>query len=174
MSQADNSFTAAVRKSITMLRAYALRWTRDQDEAEDAVQSALESAWKAWPSYDPARSEASTWLCLIVKSRLIDRHRRALKQPRDLGFDLSDAHDSGTMDSAEDWASYLDTQRAVARLDADHRTVLELAASGETYSEIARRLKIPMGTVMSRLHRARKRLQVATDAAEGGEAQRPA
>lgn len=127
-----------------------------RSEVDDALQDAWTKAWKAWESASPERREA--WLFRIVRNCCLDRHRArtwlALPAEESLPFEL-DTELEG-----------IEVSEAVALLDqlrpALRETLYLRAVEDRSYDEIAAVLGVPIGTVMSRLHAARKKLQTRT------------
>lgn len=125
----------------------ARRLLPQQDEAEDALQDALLIAWRKFPDYQPG-TNCRAWLFRILRFSIQSYRRRVGSVP------LVDEH------SAPACLPDIDLARALARLSAPFRRVIELADIEErSYQEVARRLRIPIGTVMSRVHRARIQLR---------------
>ena len=151
------------------LVAVALRIVRDRDDAEDVVQEALLKACRSLTRFE-GRSAFSTWLHRIVVNAGLDRLRRhQARHERPLGDDEREpARVDGDADlvdeqTPERLVSRRETGAAVrgalARLSPSHREVLVLREfDGESYRDLARLARCPVGTVMSRLHHARHRL----------------
>lgn len=143
------------------LRAYALRLTRSSSAADDLLQETATKAWLGWSSFDASR-RPRPWFYTIMRNVWHDSWKRDQRIPTDSPADLDQlAGDGGT--EANSWASFLDARRAIDDLDRNQREVLELAIAGEPYAGIASTLGIPIGTVMSRLFRARKKLEALSD-----------
>ncbi len=130
----------------------------DLAEAEDVAQEAFVKAWLALPSYKPALGSWRAWLCRIAINLAIDFHRR--QRPRqDLDEALPDPA-SGPADQAEAALRAKAVRTALAQLPEASRAALILKEYADlSYAEIAAALNIPMGTVMSRLNYARRRLR---------------
>jgi len=144
----------------------ALRYARaivGPDTAEDACQEAWLRAWRAWGSADPDKAEF--WLRTIIRNCCFDARRRAgYVCVSDLSPDQQAAPDDAALAALELstlWAG-LDRLSPVLRETLWLREVLALP-----YAEIARRQKIPVGTVMSRLHAARVQARRLRAAAAG-------
>jgi RNA polymerase sigma-70 factor, ECF subfamily len=135
--------------------ALAMAVLRNRADAEDVVQEAAMKGLRAIETYDLDRPFAGWWLA-IVRNCCRDwlRRRRADIRPVPLNEDLdAPPRDEPDGDNWEDIAA------AMAKLSAPHRQVLEMRYFGEcSYREIAEALDLPAGTVMSRLHSARKAL----------------
>lgn len=143
---------------IPALRRYARLLTGDATRADDLVQDTLERACIKWPLWRPG-SALRSWLLTLM-------HNLHANQRRDFRHD--DGHavlDESVEPLHEPLAGVgerLDLQQALARLSPALREVLLLVTVEEyTYAEAAAILDIPIGTVMSRLHRAREQLRAA-------------
>ena len=144
---------------------FALQLTRDADSALDLTQEALLRLFRRLDRLDPARP-VRPWLLRIVRNLAVDRARRRAVRPE--GFladpplvEMADEHQD-----PEARASRRELQSLVwhelAALTAEQREILALRDYLDlSYDEIAQVLAIPRGTVMSRLHRARRRLETA-------------
>jgi RNA polymerase sigma-70 factor (ECF subfamily) len=156
-------------------RVYRLAYNvlRDREEAWDVAQDAFIRAYQALPNF---RGQAAfyTWLFRIVMNVAADRARQRAARGRAFGTDPVPEEewdrvmvDERPGDESPDQAAARGQQRAriVQALDTlpeHHRTIVVLSdLEGLSYREIAEVLDIPMGTVMSRLHNARKRLRAA-------------
>lgn len=135
----------------------AYRMVGDRHEAEDLVQEAFRSAWKSRDRYEIGRGDRA-WLASILRRRIVDRWRKHAP-PATLASDA-------TMDlgvSADDplAGDYTDEmQQSLALLPAELRETLLLVVVGElTHQEVADLLQVPLGTVLSRVSRARRRLR---------------
>lgn len=157
------------------LLSKAQRLTASDAEAEDLVQ---ETYMRAFRSYGTFRSGTNlrAWLFRILTNAHINRYRARKRRPEETGLDeLEDAslHRRATEEpwgqSAEDalleQISESEVLSAVESLaPAYRRTVLLADVEGYSYKEIAERLDIPIGTVMSRLHRGRRILRDSLEA----------
>jgi RNA polymerase sigma factor (sigma-70 family) len=146
-------------EQIPALRRYARALTGDAWAADDLVQDTLERAcakWRLWL----AGSDLRAWLFSIMHNLHVDQIRQRVRQGG-----LSQATDwteleqePAAPDAALDGA--LDLQRCLLRLPPEQREVLLLVTLEDLgYAEVARITRVPVGTVMSRLSRARHRLQ---------------
>lgn len=155
-ADAASDFEAFYRERATDARRYAatILAQRAAFDLDDALQDAWARAWKAWAQADPARRDA--WFFRIVRNCCLDVHRRS--RPTE---PLEDAH-APAIDLTEPVASRLDARRTIevlTQLKAPLREALWLReAMGLSYAEIAEVQEVPIGTVMSRLHTARKRM----------------
>jgi RNA polymerase sigma-70 factor (ECF subfamily) len=135
----------------------AYRMVGDQHEAEDLVQEAFRSAWKSRRLFRPGGGERA-WLASILRRRVVDHWRRA-KQPTPLGGENTIEIAQPPEDPARDELSD-EMQRALGELPEQLRETLLLVVVGElTHQETADLLEVPLGTVLSRVARARSRLR---------------
>lgn len=148
-------FESLIARTEGLVRRVLRRNARAAD-VDDLVQETYLRAWRALPAFR-GESRVTSWLTRIAlnvaRNRFRDERRHALVlEPRDLA---APAADSDQHDAALEHAY----RSAVDRLPADLRTVFLLhEGEGLAYREVAERLGCPIGTVMSRLHRARARL----------------
>ena len=140
---------------IPRLRRYARALVGDRAGADDLVQDTLERAWTKLHLYRQG-TDLRAWLFTVMHNVHVNRIRAArLADPLD--DDLPELASRGTQSDA---LVLRDLDRAIARLPADQRAVLLLVTLEEmSYDEVARTLGIPIGTVMSRLSRAREKLR---------------
>lgn len=141
---------------IPQLRRYARALTGDPWAADDLVQDTLERACGRWQLWK-AGSDLRAWLFAVMHNLFVDDARRAVRQAgQRVGID--DLADELTApDEAPEQA--IDLQRCLMRLPHDQREVLLLVTLQDlSYAEVARITGTPVGTVMSRLSRARTRL----------------
>jgi RNA polymerase sigma-70 factor (ECF subfamily) len=148
---------AEIVACIPSLRRYARGLTSDRARADDLVQDTLERAWsraRLWGGVTDMRA----WLFGILHHLFVDRLRGQRRSPEDdAGEYLPDSADRA---SPADRLELRDLERALQRLPAEQREVLLLVGVEEfSYQEAAGVLRVPIGTVMSRLSRARERLR---------------
>jgi len=143
---------------IPALRRYARALLRDRSAADDLVQDCLERAIGRWHQRR-ADGDPRTWMFAILHNLAMTRLHRAAGRPPHIG--IEEVGEAGLAVSArqEDLLRYQDLLAKVAQLPDEQRTVLLLVTVEElSYAETAKVLDIPVGTVMSRLSRARERL----------------
>jgi RNA polymerase sigma-70 factor (ECF subfamily) len=145
--------------------AYNLaRWLlRNEHDAEDAVQEACLRAWRAFDRFRGGDGRA--WLLTIVRNVCYTRLRQVRREPVLEAFE-DDAHGATENPAEAQAVAWRETKgellrQALERLPAEFREVIVLhELEGLAYREIAAVAEIPLGTVMSRLARARHKLQV--------------
>src|SRR5436190_1621329 len=148
----------------------ARRMVSTREEAEDLVQDTYARAFRSWQQYTPG-TNLRAWLLRILTNLNIDRGRRVQRTPDQQPLEEGDYHlynrlESTMADENPDEERVLErlSQNAVvdalAEVPHDFRDVLVLIDIGEfSYAEAAQILDIPVGTVMSRLHRGRRILK---------------
>jgi RNA polymerase sigma-70 factor, ECF subfamily len=154
------------------LYSAALRMTRNPSDAEDLVQETFLKAYRAYDSFEEG-TNLKAWLYRILTNTFINKYRADSRRPRqsELG-DVEDlymyrrisrgdaAESRSTEERVLDGLVEDDIRRAVEELPENFRLPVLLAdLEGFSYKEIAEILDIPIGTVMSRLHRGRKAMQ---------------
>ena len=163
-------FEEAAMPYIDALYNTAYRMTRNAQDAEDLVQETYLKAYKYYDKFTEG-TNFKAWLFRILKNTFINSYRKRQQEPPQSAFDeIEDAFESqvssqsGAIPNPEEDAleNVLDedVQRALDALPDEYRMVVILADLEDfSYQEIAEILDIPVGTVMSRLYRARRRLE---------------
>jgi RNA polymerase sigma-70 factor, ECF subfamily len=140
-----------------------------RDEAEDLVQETYARAFRSWRSYTPG-TNLRAWLLRILTNLNIDRGRRSQRAPQTTALEANDYYlydklaESDGSESDEDRVverlSQDDIVTALSAVPHDFRDVIVLVDIGDfSYQDAANILDIPIGTVMSRLHRGRRILK---------------
>lgn len=142
---------------IPHLRRYARALTGDRFFADDLVQDTLERAWGRLHLWRPG-SDLRAWLFTIMHNLHVNQARtRRSEESMDL---RNEPMESGARPSQEDRLGIRDLAMALRRLPHEQREVLLLVGLEEmSYQEAAEVLRVPLGTVMSRLFRGRERLR---------------
>jgi RNA polymerase sigma-70 factor (ECF subfamily) len=144
---------------LPRLRRFARALCHDVDTADDLVQAACERALNAAASFAPG-TRLDSWMCRILQNLWIDRCRSAAS--RGPHVDLDAALELQGADGRRDTEAQLMLARvrlAIAELPEEQRLVLALVSiEGLSYRDAAEQIGVPIGTVMSRLARARARL----------------
>jgi RNA polymerase sigma factor (sigma-70 family) len=140
---------------IPRLRRYARALVGERSSADDLVQDTLERAWAKLHLYRRG-TDLRAWLFTVMHNVHVNRVR-STRTNDPLEDEMPELAQRGTQPDA---LLMRDLDRAIARLPADQRAVLLLVTLEEmSYEEVARTLGIPIGTVMSRLSRAREKLR---------------
>ncbi len=157
MASLSNIQREVILADLSPLRRFCLSLTGSQADADDLLQSTVE---RLLDKGMPADANATKWAYRVCKNLWIDELRSREVRQRDPG--LADDH-FDTAPSAEESATgqrqMLAVGEALEKLPHDQRLALTLVAvEGKTYAEAAEILEVPMGTIMSRISRARKQL----------------
>ncbi|MGH8083524.1 MAG: RNA polymerase sigma factor [Lysobacter sp.] len=148
---------AALREQLPSLRRFARWLSRDPHTADDLVQSALERAITRWDSRHDDQA-LRPWLFAIVYRQFLDAQRRSQRYAGLLSrFGIGAAESEP---SAEREFVARSTLEALQRLPVEQRSLLLwISVEGLSYQDVADILEVPIGTVMSRLSRARQALR---------------
>ncbi|WP_421993980.1 RNA polymerase sigma factor [Reyranella sp.] len=142
---------------IPALRRHAFALVREHAGADDLVQDTLERALLHWGSRRPD-GDLRAWLFTILRNLHLDARRRSSRRGTSVAIDDTDLADPAT--SPEAAAEARDVLAALDRLPEEQKSLLLLVGVEDfSYDEAARILGLPMGTVMSRLSRARQKLR---------------
>jgi RNA polymerase sigma-70 factor (ECF subfamily) len=171
----QRQFSEQAMEFMPSLYTAALRMTRNPADAEDLVQETYLKAYRSWASFTQG-TNLKAWLYRILTNTFINSYRSKKRRPEQTELDevedlylyrrLGGLEAAAAGRSAEDEAMDLftdtDVKAAIEALPEQFRIAVLLAdVEGFSYKEIAEILDIPIGTVMSRLHRGRKALQKA-------------
>lgn len=178
-ARAAREETAMSRKSefdtialphVDFLYNMALKITRNQEDARDLLQDTILRAYRFFERFQEG-TNCKAWLYRIMKNTFINHYRKQRRRPSEVQFDAIEGLQEGraeslgteAMDPEEtllNTALSEDVRAAFDTLPAEYREVLVLGiVEGFSYREIAAMVGCPIGTVMSRLHRARKIMQ---------------
>lgn len=166
----DEIFELELLPHADALNTFAYHLTYNDADANDLVQEAFLKAYRFIDKYEVG-SNAKAWLFKILKNAFINNYRKKSKQPTKVDYEEIISYHDGENDT--NYASYMDLREemfqhmmgdevtiAINRLPVDFRTVILLCdIEGFTYEEISKIIDIPIGTVRSRLHRARNLLK---------------
>jgi len=165
-------FQADALPLLDSLYGAALRMTRNPQDAEDLVQETMLRAYRAFDRFE-AGTNLKAWLFRILTNAYINTYRKRQREPQKVSadeveeFDLyQELKDHGTQFEATPESIVLDSLvdsdiiDAIEDLPEQFRLAVVLSdIEGFSYAEMAEIMDVPMGTVMSRLHRGRKALQ---------------
>lgn len=164
----DEEFRREALPHMNALYNFAMQLTQDSDDAADLLQETYLKAYRFWDKFEKG-TNCKAWLFRIMKNSFINFYRKNTRSPEKLDYDeIEEIYE--TIKSDEQNPNNLERQiynnifdddvmNAIKSLPEEFRTVLLLCdVEGMTYEEIADFLDIPIGTVRSRLHRARKLL----------------
>lgn len=177
-TESQRVFRESVERLMDRLYGTALRLTRNPDEAEDVVAEAVASAWQKLDQLKDL-SHLEGWLFRILHNTFISlRRRRYCREDREVSYDQETEDDDTRFSLFEhlhqpfllwvgrpekDFINHLleaDLRKAVDHLPESYRVIVVMVEiQGYTYEEVAGILDLPLGTVRSRLNRARSLLQ---------------
>jgi len=168
-AEIDAFFESEMMVHIRPLYHFAFRLTNDEDDANDLVQDTFLKAYRFIQSFERG-SNAKAWLFRILKNSFINNYRKNSKEPSQIDYEEAETFLNTGISS---WSESIDLRDKLFRglvgdeitnalnlLPVDFKTVIILCDIEEfSYEEIAKITDIPVGTVRSRLHRARKLLK---------------
>lgn len=166
--QQTQEFEREALPHLNALYSFAVRLCRNRDDAQDIVQETFLRAFRFFDSFEPG-TNCKAWLFRILKNTYINKYRHDAREPETVEYDvIEEFYESVRADYTEStngeekfFASMLgdEVTAALDSLPEDFRTAVVLCdIEGCTYEEIAAFLDCPIGTVRSRLHRARSML----------------
>ncbi len=168
MDDLRKEFETEALPHMSALYSFAVRLTRDRDDAADLVQETYLKAFRFFDKFERG-TNCKAWLFRILKNSYINRFRKTSKAPDTVEYDAIEEFYETIRDSSVE-TSVLEEQvfdnalddevaKAIESLPEEFRTVIILCdIESFTYEEIAEFIDCPIGTVRSRLHRARKLL----------------
>ena len=167
--QKEKVFEEEFLPHINSMYNFAYRLTFEEDDAKDLVQDTYLKAFRFIESFERG-TNARAWLFRILKNSFINDFRKKSKQPVKVDYNevatyynSEDVDETITTDLRAETVQHMmgdEITNALNALDVDFRTVIILCdLEGFTYEEMAKILDIPIGTVRSRLHRARNLLK---------------
>lgn len=167
---------ACIREYGGLVWSLALKMSPGREEAEEGVQEVFIDVWRHASRFDPAVSSEATFVAMIARRRLIDRHRRRRSRPSFASLADSCQPAAAAAGDVVELAEEADrVRRLLDRLRPEERRVLELATGeGLSQSAIAERTGMPVGTVKSLARRGLIRLrQLAHASSETSQAAMP-
>ncbi len=167
VAQGDRrSFEELYERFSGVLFSTAYRVLNNQEAAEDVLQDVFVQIWEKAPLYDPTRGKPMTWAVTLTRNKSIDRLRSTQRRNR-LQDDVQ--RESETFEQFDDRSSFDAlasgesnklVREAIQKLSKDQREAIELAFfSSLTQTEIAERLKEPLGTIKARIRRGLMKLR---------------
>jgi RNA polymerase sigma-70 factor (ECF subfamily) len=165
----QNEFQNVVMPHKNDLYNYALAIARNSDDAQDLVQETYFKAYKNYHQFEGG-TNSKAWMFMILKNTFINNYRKLKREPSKVDYDeIEDIYENIKFEQSKDNNLDLDfynnlfdddLSSALAKLPEKMKEVFLLCdLEGYSYEEISQIVDIPIGTVRSRLHRARKLLQ---------------
>jgi RNA polymerase sigma-70 factor, ECF subfamily len=153
----DRALSELYKRYSRPVYATGIRVLGDASLAEELVQDAFTSVWRAAGSFDAGQASFTTWLYRITRNRAVDLNRRRQVRPLSVGEEPLRNVSGGP--EPEGGVDGWDVARALSRIPEEHREVLTLTYfEGLSQREISRRTGVPLGTIKSRTTAALKRL----------------
>ncbi|MFK7902122.1 MAG: RNA polymerase sigma factor [Nitratireductor sp.] len=151
-----DSFKSELIQLLPRLKRYALTLTRSAPDADDLVQDACMSALKKWKQYD-ASKPLERWLFTILRNQWISEIRKQSVRQGQGQVAAEDAIELSADNNADDVILAKQVQGKITNLPSElSQPLLLVCAEGYSYQEASKFLEVPIGTIMSRIHRARK------------------
>ncbi len=155
-------FNTLVMRQASSLKIYALHFTHDSDDANDLVQDTILKAITYYNKFKEG-TNLKGWLYTIMKNTFINNYRRFVKissfVTKTDEISSSQLSYSATLNDGEPKFVMDDIKSALSKLQEEYYTPFTMYFEGYKYHEIADHLKIPIGTVKTRIHVARKLLK---------------
>jgi RNA polymerase sigma-70 factor (ECF subfamily) len=149
-------FHAALKECLPTLRQQAVALTRNRADADDLVQTAVVSALAAQDSFTPG-TNFRAWMTRILRNRFISNIRA---RRENVALDDVPSATMARSGGQEESLAMRELRRHLGRLPADQRLVLLLiSVQGLSYEQVSEQLDVPVGTLKSRVFRARRQLQ---------------
>ena len=167
-----DEFEQVALQYMDNLYTSAMHYTKNSEEAEDLVQETYLRAYRFFDKFEQG-TNFKAWISRILTNTFINSYRKKIRTPQQVQLDKVDffiedavnlSENDGTQNAYEDETFDKlfddDINKALDKLNENFRQIIVLAdVEGLSYKEIAQKAGIPLGTVMSRLFRARKMLQ---------------
>jgi RNA polymerase sigma-70 factor (ECF subfamily) len=158
MAMTPDQFKTDMINLLPRLRRFALSLTRSGPDADDLLQDACTTALQKWEQYDPSQP-MDRWMFRVVRNLWISEIRKRKVRQGEGQVPAEDAVELRIESNADDAMTAQQVRGKVADLDQElSQPLMLVCAEGYSYREASDLLGIPIGTVMSRIHRARKQL----------------
>lgn len=158
-----------ITTEMSSLRALALALTHSSSDADDLLQDSLLRAWRFRNSFDPSRGDAKCWMKTIVRNTHANRCASTDSQNRSrdglaivvaISDSMHSCPEAAVLRSEHESEIRAVVHAAIDALPSEQAVAVRMCdIEGLSYAEIARRTGVPMGTVMSRIHRGRRRME---------------
>jgi RNA polymerase sigma-70 factor, ECF subfamily len=161
----SSDFMVQLTQLLPQLRRYASTFCRNTADREDLVQSACVKAIAARQLWDP-ETNLKAWVCKILRNHFIDTYRR--RKLTGIHTDLDTSYDVPSLSASSELQVFVQqVQKAMLLLPKDMQEVMHLVCIEEfSYKDASEILNVPIGTIMSRLARARLKLLELTGQSE--------
>jgi RNA polymerase sigma factor (sigma-70 family) len=160
------AFAELYKRTSAKLFGVCLRLLRNPSEAEEVLQETYTTVWRRAAAFDAAKASAITWLITLSRNKAIDRLRQSREESQDGSAEFSESLDGQPTPPAVAEASqeYRRLQECLDELEPQQRaSVREAFFSGATYNELAKRCKVPLGTMKSWIRRSLMQLRTCLE-----------
>jgi RNA polymerase sigma-70 factor (ECF subfamily) len=160
--QDKSAFAALFKHFGPRVKAFLMRGGSDAETAQEVAQEALIMVWRKAASFDPARASAATWIYTIARNKRIDLLRRTGRPPIETEdwLTIFAPEEEDADKSVLAGQTYSKVKELMAGLSGDQLVVIRMAFfEDKTHTVIAEELKLPLGTVKSRIRLALGRLR---------------
>lgn len=156
-----SAMTALYGRTSAKVYGIILRVLRSEADAEEVLQEVFVSVWRNAARFDETRASPITWLCVLARNRAIDRLRRHQLETAPIEAALDIAHDSpSALDLLETGQEAARLHRCLNELEERAQAMIRAAfLDGATYSQLAQREGVPLGTMKSWIRRGLQRLK---------------
>jgi len=162
----SDSFRLLVDRYQHLILNVAYNITRDAHLSEDVAQHVFFTAYKKLNYFDPARAKFSTWICTIARNRAINVIRHREERPDNDTHEPRDKSDA--IENIDRKEMLKDLDRALVSIPASQRRAFRMVEfDGLTYEEVAQIECAFIGTIKSRVNRAKKKLRLALEKYQG-------
>jgi RNA polymerase sigma-70 factor (ECF subfamily) len=164
------AFAALFRHFAPRIKAFIMRNGTDADAAAEVAQEAMILVWRKAASFDRSRASAATWIYTIARNKRIDLLRRTGRPPIDTEdwLTIFSTEEDTADKSVLAGQTYVRMKELMDGLPADQLVVIRKAFfEDKTHTAIAEELRLPLGTVKSRIRLALGRLRAALEKEEG-------
>jgi len=156
-------FNNVITKNSTFLHSFAIKFTRDVEDANDLIQDTILKALRYKDNFQEG-TNIRGWLYTIMRNIFINNYKRKAFQntfldKTDESFFINSSQDMG-FDSISSQINHADIVTAIGSLSEDYRVPFNMFVEGFHYEEIAEHLGIPIGTVKSRIYHSRQKLMI--------------
>ena len=161
------AFAELYRRTSPRLLGVCVRMLADRREAEEVLQEAFVTVWRRGKTFDPARASAMTWLVALTRNKAIDRLRQHPGARQDSPARLETIEDEEPTPAVrvERSEEYRRLEQCMEELEPSQRgSIQEAFFSGLTYTALAERAKVPLGTMKSWIRRGLLQLRACLEA----------
>jgi RNA polymerase sigma factor (sigma-70 family) len=162
----QKAFAELYKRTSSKLFGVCLRMLRDRSEADEVLQETYTTVWRRAASFDDTKAGAITWLVALARNKSIDRLRQHREEQLEDPFmlDVMDGDQATPAAEAESSQEYRRLEKCLDDLEPQHRnSVREAFFTGATYNELAKRCKVPLGTMKSWIRRSLMQLRTCLD-----------